>query len=110
MSGAAQAIIFNPVDRALYVRVKFRRSRFLDARNFERPFQGFMNAAVYRTLVGASYMFWQDTVRISIERNLPQSCQATTSPQLNSVLIGLTAREPHAAAATRLGRCQPAAA
>jgi hypothetical protein len=91
ISGASQAILFNPIDRALYVRVKFRRRRFLDKRNFERPFQGFMNAAVYRTLVGASYMFWQDSMRIAIERLAPAPCQASVSPQLNSMLIGLSA-------------------
>ncbi|KAK7196511.1 Mitochondrial carrier protein [Novymonas esmeraldas] len=91
ISGASQAILFNPIDRALYVRVKFRRRRFLDKRNFERPFQGFMNAMVYRTLVGASYMFWQDSMRIAIERFAPAACQASTAPQLNSMLIGLSA-------------------
>lgn len=91
LSGASQAILFNPIDRALYLRVKFRRRRFLDKRNFERPFQGFMNAVVYRTLVGASYMFWQDSVRIAIERVAPVRCQADVSPQLNSMLIGLAA-------------------
>ncbi|AYU78721.1 hypothetical protein, conserved [Leishmania donovani] len=91
LSGASQAILFNPIDRALYVRVKFRRQRFLDKRNFERPFQGFMNAVVYRTLVGASYIFWQDSMRISIERFGPAACQWDTSPQLNSMLIGLAA-------------------
>lgn len=91
ISGASQAILFNPIDRALYVRVQFRRRRFLDKRNFERPFQGFMNAAVYRTLVGASYMFWQDSMRIAIERLAPAQCQASASPQLNSVMIGLSA-------------------
>ncbi|KPA85620.1 hypothetical protein ABB37_00024 [Leptomonas pyrrhocoris] len=91
VSGASQAILFNPIDRALYVRVKFRRWRFLDKRNFERPFQGFMNAAVYRTLVGASYMFWQDSMRIAIERLAPAPCQASASPQLNSMMIGLSA-------------------
>ncbi|KAG5479564.1 hypothetical protein CUR178_03325 [Leishmania enriettii] len=91
LSGASQAILFNPIDRALYVRVKFRRRRFLDKRNFEHPFQGFMNAAVYRTLVGASYMFWQDTMRIAIERFAPAVCRADTSPLLNSILIGLAA-------------------
>lgn len=91
VSGAAQAVLFNPVDRALYVRVKHRRKRFLDWRNFERPFQGFFNAAVYRTLVGASYMFWQDSARIYITRFLPEYCQADVSPQLNSFIIGLFA-------------------
>lgn len=91
LSGATQAILFNPIDRALYLRVKFRRRRFLDARNFQRPFQGFLNAAVYRTLVGASYMFWQDSMRIAIQRLCPPVCQAEVSPQLNSVMIGLAA-------------------
>lgn len=91
ISGAAQAILFNPIDRALYVRVKFRRKHFLDRRNFERPFQGFMNAAVYRTLVGASYMFWQDSARLCIGRFMPQMFQVETSPVLNSMLIGLFA-------------------
>ncbi|KPI85730.1 hypothetical protein ABL78_5217 [Leptomonas seymouri] len=91
VSGASQAIFFNPIDRALYVRVKFRRKHFLDKRNFERPFQGFMNAAVYRTLVGASYMFWQDSMRIVIEHLALERCQASVSPQLNSMIIGLSA-------------------
>lgn len=91
LSGASQAIIFNPIDRALYVRVRFRRARFLDRRNFQRPFQGFMNAAVYRTLVGASYMFWQDSVRLAIGRFGPRFVQAERAPHINSVLIGLTA-------------------
>ncbi|KAG8347509.1 putative Mitochondrial carrier protein [Trypanosoma vivax] len=91
LSGAAQSILFNPFDRALYVRVKFRRHRFLDWRNFERPFQGFMNAAVYRTLVGASYLFWQDSVRIFIERFAPVHIQSSHSPNLNAFLIGAIA-------------------
>ncbi|KAG5504913.1 hypothetical protein JKF63_04359 [Porcisia hertigi] len=91
VSGTTQAILFNPIDRALYVRVKYRRPRFLDRRNFERPFQGFMNAVVYRTLVGSSYIFLQDSMRIAIERLAPAVCQAEASPQVNSVLIGLAA-------------------
>ncbi|CAJ1024536.1 Mitochondrial carrier protein, putative [Leishmania lindenbergi] len=91
LSGALQAILFNPIDRALYVRVKFRRRRFLDRQNFEHPFQGIVNAVVYRTLVGASYIFWQDSMRIAIERSAPAVCLPETSPQLNSMLIGLSA-------------------
>ncbi|RNF08441.1 mitochondrial carrier domain-containing protein [Trypanosoma rangeli] len=90
-SGAAQAILFNPFDRALYLRVKFRRQHFLDRRNFEQPFQGFMNAAIYRTLVGASYMFWQDSVRIFIDNKAPECFHASQSPRLNAFLIGATA-------------------
>ncbi|RNF15694.1 mitochondrial carrier domain-containing protein [Trypanosoma conorhini] len=90
-SGAAQAVLFNPFDRALYVRVKFRRQHFLDRRNFDQPFQGFMNAAVYRTLVGASYMFWQDSARIFIENKTPDCFHASQSPRLNAFLIGATA-------------------
>lgn len=90
-SGVIQAVLFNPVDRALYVRVKFRRSSFLDKRNFERPFQGFMNSAVYRTLVGSSYVFWQDTFQVLVENRFPCQCQASVSPQLNAAIIGLFA-------------------
>lgn len=90
-SGAIQAILFNPIDRALYLRVTYRRSSFLDWRNFDRPFHGFMNAAVYRTLVGACYLFWQDTFHFYIQRHLPSWCQESVSPQLNAMLIGFTA-------------------
>ena len=60
-SGALQAVLFNPYDRALYLRVHLKRQRFLDARNFKAPFEGFGNAVAYRTIVGASYIFWQDS-------------------------------------------------
>lgn len=66
-SGAIQAVLFNPYDRALYVRVQQKRKHFLDRRNFQAPFQGFANAAAYRTISSASYIFWQDTCRYWIE-------------------------------------------
>lgn len=53
--------MFNPYDRALYLRVHLKRDRFLDRRNFKAPFEGFGNAVAYRTIVGASYIFWQDS-------------------------------------------------
>lgn len=89
-SGAIQSVLFNPFDRALYVRVQSRRRRFLDRRNFERPFQGFGNAAAYRTIVGASYIFWQDSCRIWIPRFFP-SLDESISPTLNAVCVGLVA-------------------
>lgn len=61
-SGAIQAVIFNPIDRALFLRVHHRRPLFhID--NWRNPFQGFGNAASYRTLCGASYLFWQANMR-----------------------------------------------
>lgn len=90
VSGAIQSVLFNPFDRALYVRVQSRRRRFLDRRNFERPFQGFGNAAVYRTIVGASYVFWQDSCRIWIPRAVPSLSEAQ-NPTLNAVSVGLIA-------------------
>ncbi|CBH12288.1 hypothetical protein, conserved [Trypanosoma brucei gambiense DAL972] len=91
ISGAAQAVLFNPFDRALYVRVMYRRHHFLDRRNFEHPFQGFVNAAVYRTLVAASYLFWQDSTRIFIDRYMPACFHASNSPGVNAFLIGAVA-------------------
>lgn len=98
LSGAAQAIIFNPFDRALYVRVKFRRKHFLDRRNFHHPFQGFMNAAVYRTLVGASYVFWQDFVQKIIEKTAPDKLQLSRCPALTAFIIGMLAGSLNGAA------------
>lgn len=88
VSGAVQAVAFNPIDRALYVRVQNRRRRFLDFRNFERPFQGFANAAVYRTIVGASYVFWQDSCRYWLNEFAPEFSKY---PALSAVTIGLVA-------------------
>jgi hypothetical protein len=58
-SGAVQAVVFNPYDRALYLRVH-HRTLFLDPSNWSHPFQGFGNSALYRTIAGATYLFWQD--------------------------------------------------
>lgn len=91
LSGAVQAALFNPYDRALYVRVKYRRRKFLDWRNFDRPFQGFLNASFYRTTVSGGYFLWQDTVRIVIERFFPSQFHGGASPQFNAALIGLLA-------------------
>lgn len=90
VSGALQAVLFNPYDRALYVRVQTRRRRFLDRRNWERPFQGFGNAAAYRTIVGASYIFWQDSCRIWIPRVVP-CLNERDAPTLNAISVGLIA-------------------
>lgn len=90
-SGAVQAALFNPYDRALYVRVKYRRRKFLDWRNFDRPFQGFLNASFYRTTVSGGYFLWQDIVRMIIERFFPMQFHASVSPHFNAALIGLLA-------------------
>lgn len=91
LAGAVQATLFNPYDRALYVRVKHRRRYFLDRRNFDRPFQGFLNASFYRTTVSGAYFLWQDSMRMVIERYFPRRFHDDVSPHLNSALIGLMA-------------------
>lgn len=91
LSGAVQAAIFNPYDRALYVRVKHRRRYFLDWRNFDRPFQGFLNASFYRTTVSGAYFLWQDVMTMVIERYFPRRLHASESPHINSALVGLLA-------------------
>lgn len=68
VSGAVQAVMFNPFDRALFLRVLHRRS-FFCRQNWTSPFQGFGNAALYRTLCGASYLVWQDLTMDALERN-----------------------------------------
>lgn len=71
LSGAVQAVLFNPIDRALYLRVHHRRS-LVHPHNWTTPFQGFGNAAVYRTICGGSYLFWQDMGRAAIVAHAPQ--------------------------------------
>ena len=88
VSGAIQAVLFNPFDRALYVRTHFRRRRFLHWRNFEKPFQGFGNAAVYRTIVGATYVFWQDSSRKFLSMWSPTFTHEA-NPIMFPVVIGL---------------------
>lgn len=70
MSGAVMAVLFNPFDRALYLRVHHRRG-FFHKENWTAPFQGFANAAVYRTICSASYLVWQDTARRELHVHCP---------------------------------------
>ncbi|CUG92891.1 mitochondrial carrier protein, putative [Bodo saltans] len=70
LSGAVLAVLFNPYDRALYLRVHHSRS-FFHRENWRTPFQGFANAAVYRTVCSGSYLVWQDTGRFALERTTP---------------------------------------
>jgi hypothetical protein len=88
LSGAVQAVVFNPFDRALFLRVLHRR-RFLCARNWSTPFQGFGNAALYRTLCGASYLIWQDVMHDVLESSCP-GMQAER-PVLAQLLVGFWA-------------------
>ena len=88
IAGAVQAVLFNPIDRALFLRVLHRRSFFcLD--NWANPFQGFGNAALYRTLCGASYLVWQDVMRGELERRNPQLL--VDSPVVAQLAIGCIA-------------------
>jgi hypothetical protein len=88
VSGAIQAVLFNPFDRALYLRTHNRRRRFLHRKNFEKPFQGFGNAAAYRTIVGATYVFWQDSNRKFLSSFAPWLA-LESHPVLYPVTIGL---------------------
>ena len=68
LSGGVQAIIFNPIDRALYLRVFHKRSLF-HRENWTNPLQGFANAALHRILCSGTYLVWQDTFS-SVEMDL----------------------------------------
>lgn len=53
-AGVAQAGLFNPYDRALYLSVK-NRTPFLTAENFRSPYQGFFQSVGHRALSGGLY-------------------------------------------------------
>ncbi len=68
-------MLFNPIDRALYLRVHNREPRLMVWSNWSHPFQGFANAAVYRTIAGATYLFFQDTFRFGFQLAVPALAQ-----------------------------------
>jgi len=53
-AGVAQAGLFNPYDRALYLSVK-NGIPFLSKENFHRPYQGFFQSVGHRALSGGLY-------------------------------------------------------
>jgi hypothetical protein len=53
-AGVAQAGLFNPFDRALYLSVK-NQVPFLRAENFSHPYQGFFQSVGHRALSGGLY-------------------------------------------------------
>lgn len=53
-AGVAQAGLFNPFDRALYLSVK-NRTKFLTPANFQSPYQGFFQSVGHRALSGGLY-------------------------------------------------------
>lgn len=50
-AGVAQAGLFNPFDRALYLSVK-NHTPFLRRENFQTPYQGFFQSVGHRALSG----------------------------------------------------------
>lgn len=54
IAGVAQAAVFNPYDRALYLSVKHHRP-FLDPKNFENGYQGFLQSVGGRALASGLY-------------------------------------------------------
>ena len=59
-SGAVIAALANPYDRALYLSMR-DGTRFLAAANWDRPYHGFGQAVVHRTLSGGLYFPLHDT-------------------------------------------------
>lgn len=89
LSGSAQAVLFNPIDRALFLRVHNRRPSLFCWENFKHPFQGFGNAALYRTVSSGTYLYYQDIFRrrwIQFRPALEQE-----SPTKLNLLVGLSA-------------------
>jgi hypothetical protein len=85
-SGTIQAILFNPIDRALYLRVHHRTSIF-NKEIWKNPFQGFTNVVLYRTISGASYFYLQDKTKQSIEKYKINICH----PYIYNFIVGFTA-------------------
>lgn len=98
ISGAIQAVLFNPVDRALYLRVHHRRA-FFHPENWTHPFQGFGNAALYRTISAGSYWFWQDHSRYQLSHYFPD---LETHPAFKQFLVGVMAGAANAMALNQL--------
>uniref|UniRef100_A0A7S1N8P5 Mitochondrial carrier protein n=1 Tax=Eutreptiella gymnastica TaxID=73025 RepID=A0A7S1N8P5_9EUGL len=59
VTGCMQAAAFNPWDRALYLSVLHRRSFFVWS-NWDRPFQGFLQAIAHRIMSGGCYFMLED--------------------------------------------------
>lgn len=62
ISGAVQAVAFNPYDRALYLSITRNRD-FLHLDNWRQPFQGFAQAFIQRTLTAGLFFPLEDFCR-----------------------------------------------
>jgi hypothetical protein len=62
LAGCAQAALFNPWDRALYL-AHLNKRRFLDRRNFARPYEGFHQSIFHRVISGGMYFPAEEKVR-----------------------------------------------
>ena len=69
VSGVFIAGFFNPYDRALYLSVKDQRP-FLHRANWLRPWEGFGQACVQRTISGGLYFVLQQQTREHLEPTL----------------------------------------
>lgn len=99
VAGMAQAGLFNPFDRALYLSV-VNHTPFLSSQNFQRPYQGFFQSVGHRALSGGLYFplerFFMDL--------LPTQQQHHPHFALNKFLAGT------AAGAVNALICNPVAA
>lgn len=62
VTGVVSTYVFNPFDRALYLAMR-DRTRFLDPRNWARPYQGVTTALYSRTLGYGIYFSLYDSLR-----------------------------------------------
>lgn len=85
--GAAQAGLFNPYDRALYLSVR-DRTPFFHSNNWIHPYQGFSQAVVQRTISGGLYFFLQGETHRILDTYLHHL--KLTDTEINFV-IGLSA-------------------
>ncbi len=86
--GIAQAGVFNPYDRALYLSVR-DRTAFLSLVNWKHPYQGFMQAIIQRTISGGLYFFLQGEARRGVETLKNHGMNISQSQ--SQFFVGLTA-------------------
>jgi Mitochondrial carrier protein len=71
-SGAIQAGVFNPYDRALYLSVQHKRA-FLSPANFANPYQGFAQSIVLRMVSSGLYFPLEEIFMPPAQRFVPDN-------------------------------------
>jgi hypothetical protein len=88
LTGIITTGIFNPIDRALYLAVVEKRS-FLNAANFQAPYQGCFQAMLQKCIFGSLYYISQDALKTTLHPYLVN--QLKTPEVFANLSLGLLA-------------------